>query len=195
MLSNMESTPQRPTAAEASAAVGKDAKEEEKAAAGKVVDENHAKARELLDHAVSLKQDYAPAHYWLAVLLEREGKVKEAVAKLESVRNYNPKDLGVGFQLAILYYQNKEVDKAIAELERIIGLNPEYSNARWYLAAMYEEGDDLDGAIAQIEEVKKLNPGNKDIEARLEGLMTKKSGGSAPAEEGLPEPVEGETAP
>ena len=34
--------------------------------------------------------------------LERQGKVTEAVAKLESVRNYNPNDLGVGFQLAIL---------------------------------------------------------------------------------------------
>lgn len=183
-------------AGEAAAKVGEDASNDEKAAAKATVDSNHAKARELLDRAVSLKQDYAPAHYWLAVLLEREGKVPEAIAKLESVRNYNPRDLGVGFQLAILYYQNKETDKAIAELERIIGLNPEYSNARWYLSAMYEEKGELDKAIAQIEEVQKLNPDNKDVATRLEALKTKKSGGAAPAEEGLPEPVvEGEGAP
>lgn len=181
-------------AAQAAGSVGQDAKEEEKAAAKKMIDENHAKARELLDRAVALKQDYAPAHYWLAVLLEREGKVDEAIAKLESVRNYNPKDLGVGFQLAILYYQNKQVDKAIAELERIIGLNPEYSNARWYLAAMYEEKGELDKAIAEIEKVLELNPDNEDVKKRLEALKAKKSGAPAPTEEGLPDPVEPDPA-
>lgn len=183
-------------AAAAANGVSKDAEDEEKAAAQKVIAENNAKAKELLDSAVALKQDYAPAHYWLAVLFEREGKVAEALAKLESVRNYNPNDLGVGFQLAILYYQNKEADKAIAELERIIGLNADYANARWYLAAMYEEKGDLDGAIEQIEAVQKLNPDNQDVGKRLEALKAKKSGGDAPAEEGLPEPVvEGEQAP
>lgn len=183
-------------AAEAAGSVTRDSKEEERAAAQKKVEGHHAKARELLDLAVSLKQDYAPAHYWLAVLFEREGKVAEALAKLESVRNYNPNDLGVGFQLAILYYQNKEVDKAIAELERIIGLNPDYSNARWYLAAMYEEKGQLDKAIEQIEEVLRLNPDNEDVKKRLEALKAKKSGAPAPAEEGLPDPVvEGEPAP
>jgi tetratricopeptide (TPR) repeat protein len=179
-------------AAQAAGSVGKDAKEEEKAAAKKTVDENHAKARELLDKSVSMKQDYAPAHYWLAVLLEREGKVAEAVAKLESVRNYNPNDLGVGFQLAILYYQNEQKDLAIAELERIIGLNAEYSNARWYLAAMYEEKGDLDKAIAQVEKIVELNPDNQDVKERLEALKAKKSGAAAPPDEGLPEPPDGE---
>jgi len=179
-------------AAEAANSVGRDAKDDEKAAAQKAIDEHHAKARELLELAVSLKQDYAPAHYWMAVLLEREGKVPEAIAKLESVRNYNPKDLGVGFQLAILYYQNKELDKAIAELERIVGLNPEYSNARWYLAAMYEEKGQLDKAIAQIEEVLKLNPDNEDVKKRLEALKAKKAGQPVPEEPGLPAPPEGE---
>lgn len=183
-------------AAETAGAVGDGAKEDEKAAAKAKVDADHAKARELLDRAVALKQDYAPAHYWLAVLLEREGKVKEALAKLESVRNYNPNDLGVGFQLAILYYQNEESAKAIAELERIIGLNPEYANARWYLSAMYEEKGDLDKAIEQISKVKEMNPENQDVAKRLEALMAKKSGAAAPAEEGLPEPVvEGEGEP
>jgi len=185
-------------AAQAAAGVGQDASEEAKATAKSSVDMNHAKAKELLDRAVALKQDYAPAHYWIAVLLEREGKVGEAVAKLESVRNYNPRDLGVGFQLAILYYQNKETDKAIAELERLITLNPDYSNARWYLSAMYEEKGDLDKAIEQIEKILAVdvNKGNKDIEARLEALKTKKSGGAAPpAEEGLPEPVEPDPSP
>lgn len=181
-------------AQQAAGSAGKDASDDEKAASKKAVEENHAKAKELLEKAIALKQDYAPAHYWTAVLLEREGKVNEALAKLESVRNYNPRDLGVGFQLAILYYQAGQKDKAVSELERLVGLNPEYANARWYLAAMYEEKGELDKAIAQIEAVLSIdvNKGNADVQKRLNDLKAKKSGGGAPADAGLPAPPEGE---
>lgn len=171
------------------AKVSRDAKEEEKSRIQATVEDLLRQAREKFDKSIELKQDYAPAHYWVAVILERQGKTGEALAKLESVRNYNPNDLGVGFQLAILYYQNGDKDKAIAELERLVRLNAQYSNARWYLASMYEEKGRLDDAIAQIEEVKKANPGNADVEKRLEDLKVKKSGGGT-APEGLPEPVE-----
>lgn len=180
----------------AQASIGKDTKEEDKAKAQKAVEDNLTKSREQLDAAVALKQDYAPAHYWIAVILARQGKTSEAVAKLESVRNYNPNDLGVGFQLAILYYQDKQTDKAIAELQRLIKINPDYSNARWYLSVMLEEKGDLDGAIAQIEAVLKANPDNADVQKRLDTLKAKKSGAPAPAPEGgLPEPVEASPSP
>jgi Flp pilus assembly protein TadD len=168
---------------------GKDLKDDVKASLEKTVKESQQKARESLEKALALKQDYAAANYWMALLLQAEGKADEAMAKLESVRNATPNDLGVGFQLAILYYQNKQVDKAITELRRLIGLEAQYSNARWYLAAMLEEKGDLDGAIGQIEEVAKANPGNADVQKRLDDLKAKKAGAAAPAEEGLPEPV------
>ncbi|MFA5854253.1 MAG: tetratricopeptide repeat protein [Patescibacteria group bacterium] len=169
---------------------GKDMKDDQKAALEKVVKDAQQKAREGLEKALALKQDYAAANYWMALLLQSEGKSGEAAAKLESVRNSNPNDLGVGFQLAILYYQNKETDKAIAELRRVIGLEPQYSNARWYLAAMLEEKGDLDGAIGHIEEVLKANPDNADVQKRLDDLKAKKAGAAAPVEEGLPDPVQ-----
>ncbi len=169
---------------------GKDLKEEQKAALQKTMTDAQKAARENLDKALELKQDYAAANYWTAVLLQSEGKSDEAAAKLESVRNANPNDLGVGFQLAILYYQNHQTDKAIAELQRLIGIEPQYSNARWYLAAMYEEKGNLDGAIAQIEEVLKANPGNADVQKRLDDLKAKKSGAAVAPEGGLPNPVE-----
>lgn len=177
-------------AAEQQAQAAKDAKEEVKAAVKKTVDDLLVKAVENFDKAVELKADYAPAHYWIAVVLQRQGKIGEALAKLESVRNYNPRDLGVGFQLAILYYQNNQKDKAITELERIIGLSPQYSNARWYLAAMYEEDGKLDQAVAQIEEILKYNKDDENVKKRLQDLKDKLAAGKAPKTEGLPEPVE-----
>ena len=169
---------------------GKDLKEEQKAAFQKTITDAQKVARENLDKAIMLKQDYAAANYWMAVLLQSEGKSDEAAVKLESVRNSNPNDLGVGFQLAILYYQNKQTDKAITELQRLIGIEPQYSNARWYLAAMYEEKGNLDGAIGQIEEVLKANPSNVDVQKRLDELKAKKNGTPTTPEGGLPNPVE-----
>jgi tetratricopeptide (TPR) repeat protein len=174
---------------------GKDIKDDQKAELEKMMKDARQKARESLEKALALKQDYAAANYWMALLLQAEGKADEATAKLESVRNASPNDLGVGFQLAILYYQNKQVDKAIAELRRVIGLEAQYSNARWYLAAMLEEKGDLDGAIGHIEEVLKANPGNTDVQKRLNDLKAKKAGTGTASEDGLPEPVESSQTP
>lgn len=169
--------------------INRDSSEQEQTVANAKESENLTKAKTLFERAVALKQDYAPAHYWLAIVMEREGKVNEAIAKLESVRNYNPSDLGVGFQLAILYYQDKQISKAIVELERLIGINPEYSNARWYLSVMYEENKELEKAIAQIVEIQKSNPNNRDVAKRLEDLQAKLSGTTVSSTGGLPEPV------
>lgn len=173
--------------------ITKDTKAEDKDKLQKDTTDNLNKASEQFNKAIDLKQDYAPAHYWLAMVLVRQGKTADAVAKLESVRNYNPNDLGVGFQLAILYFQNGQKDKAIAELQRLIGLAPQYSNARWYLAAMLEDKGDIEGAIAQIEEVKKANPDNTDVQKRLDDLNAKKSGKPSSSSSTLPEPPSGTT--
>lgn len=177
------------------AAVGsitKDTKADDKTAIQKTATDNLNKASEQFNKSISLKQDYAPAHYWLAMVLVRQGKTADAISKLESVRNYNPNDLGVGFQLAILYWQNDQKDAAIGELQRLIKIEPHYSNARWYLAAMLEDKGDIDGAIAQIQEVKKDNPDNTDVQKRLDDLNAKKNGASSPPVEELPNPPEGQ---
>ncbi len=176
----------------ARAQIGKDTKADDRDRLQKAADEALDKAGEQFDRAVMLKRDYAPAHYWIAAVLVRRGKTSDAIAKLEAVRNYNPKDLGVGFQLAILYYQNGQKDKSIAELGRLIQVEPHYANARWYLAAMYEEQGQIDSAIAQIEAVKKDNPDNPDVQKRLDDLNAKKNGTApTPSGGGLPVPPSG----
>ncbi len=166
---------------------GKD--ETDKAAAKKEINDFLSKAKDNLDKAVTLKPDYAPAHYWMALVLRDMGQTAEAVKRLEIVRASNPNDLGVGFQLAIMYYQNNQKDKAITELERVVALSPQYSNARWYLSAMYEEAGRLDDAIAQVQEVLKYNKDSDTVKQRLDALTAKKAGQPAPAQPGLPNPI------
>ncbi len=157
-------------------------------------------AEGLLLKGTELKNDYAPGHYYLAAVYERQKKIPEAIVRLETVRNSAPLDIGIGFQLATLYVRNKNTDQAQSELERIIGLRENYSNARWLLAAIYEEKGQRDKAIEQLEKVVELNPDNKAVAQRLSdlksGKKTKRSTGTIEEGEELKENVgEEETAP
>ena len=159
--------------------------DEETAAAAQIkLDESLTLAAEALDKAIELKPDYAPALYQLAIVFERQGRLDDAVLKMESVAQYNPLDVGVAFQLGLLYIRQGDYDAAEAQLERTVTLLPTYSNARWYLAAVYEVNGDLEAATEQVQEVYNLNPDNELVKERLERLL----GGEVSDE--IPEPVE-----
>ncbi len=150
-----------------------------------------AKAVDSFNKAIELKSDYAPARFDLALALDRQGKLKEAITKMEEVVGLNPQDVGVGFQLALMYYRDDRKSDAIGLLEAVVTLSPNYSNARWYLAAMYEEKGDLDKAIEQIKKVDELNPDTEIVKKKLDELNKKKAAPAAPAEgQPLPPPVE-----
>jgi len=129
-----------------------------------------ASAEQYLNQAIALKSDYASAHYYLAAVFERQGKLTEAVDRLVVLRDYRPLDVGLGFQLAVFYISLKDYDSAQKELERIIELSPDYSNARWYLASMYEIGGNLTKAIEQITKLAEINPDNQFVQDRLNSL-------------------------
>lgn len=158
--------------------------------AQKKVDDLLAKAVDTFNKAIELKADYAPAHYNLALALDRQGKLKEAISRMEAVATLNNQDVGVGFQLALLYYRDGRKDPAIKLLESVVQLAPSYSNARWYLAAMYEEKGNFDGAISQVEKVLALNPDSDLVKKKLEELKAKKATPPAPSIPPLPPPVE-----
>lgn len=145
------------------------------------------KAVDEFNKAIALKGDYAPAHFNLSLALDRQGKLKEAIVKMENTVQLQSTDVGVGFQLALLYYRDSRKDDAMKLLESVVRLAPNYSNARWYLAAMYEEKGNLDGAIEQIKKVAELNKDNETVTKKLADLTAKK--GAAPAS-GLPAPVD-----
>jgi tetratricopeptide (TPR) repeat protein len=138
------------------------------------------KAAEALNQAIQAKPDYAPAHYSLGLVYERQGRVKDAITKLEQVLSVDNKNVGVAFQLGILYYRDNQKDKSQNIFEQLVAFDPTYSNARWYLSALYEEKGRYDDAIAQVNEVKKLNPDNKLVDERLTYLEGLKKTNAAP---------------
>lgn len=170
---------------------GTDTKDEEaKKTAQTKTDDLLSKAVDAFNKAVELKSDYAPARYNLSLALDRQGKLKDAISRMEEVVTLNPQDVGVGFQLSLMYFRDDRKQEAVRLLEQVVKLSPKFSNARWYLAAMYEEKDDLPMAIAEIEKVLELNPGNELVTRKLDELKKKKGSPSAPAEGQLPPPVD-----
>ncbi len=132
------------------------------------------KAEEAFNKAIELKANYAPAHYQLSLAYERQGRLDDAIGKLESVARYNPQDVGVAFQLGQLYLRRDikgDSERAKNAFEYAISLAPSYSNARWFLASIYEQQGDVKAAIEQIEKVLELNPGNQLVKTRLDRLL------------------------
>lgn len=145
-----------------------------------------AAAEKALMSAIQLKPDYAPAHYYLASTYERQGRLDDAVTRLAAIRNSQPNDIGLGFQLSMMYLRVKKYDLARAELERIVQISPNYSNALWYLASLYELDGDLAKAVAAVEKVAGLNPDNQGVKDRLARLRSGETTAAipAPVEEG-----------
>jgi len=124
-------------------------------------------AEQAFTSAIQTKNDYLPAHYYLASVYERQGRLQEAAQRLAALRNNNQSDIGVAFQLSQMLIRLQKYDLATKELERIVGLSPDYSNGLWYLASMYEVSQRQPDAIKLVEKVVTLNPDNEAAKNRL----------------------------
>jgi tetratricopeptide (TPR) repeat protein len=130
-----------------------------------------ATAEQAFTTAIQYKSDYLPAHYYLAATYERQGRLDQALGRLVALRNNNPADTGLAFQLSQLLIRLGEYETALSELARIVELSPDYSNALWYLASMYEISDQQGAAIDAVRRVVQLNPENEVAKTRLQRML------------------------
>ena len=127
-------------------------------------------AMENLDKSISFKPNYAPAHFEQAMIYDRQGKLKEAIAKMEINKQLLPSDTGIAFQLAVLYYRAEKYTQAKAEFIRAIVLDDNFSNARYFLGLLYDREGNKEDAIDQFERIIQLNPDNEQIKQILANL-------------------------
>lgn len=133
------------------------------------------KAKTYLEKSIALKADYAPAHFLSASISLKEGKVKEAIEKLELTKMAAPFDPGLAFQLGLIYYQNNQPDKARLEFERAISIDPNYSNSRYFLGLIYDNFGNKQAALVQFEKIAELNPDNQEIKKIVKNLKSERS--------------------
>lgn len=146
-------------------------------------------AADWFNKAITAKPDYAEAHFNLALVYEREGKLKDAVTKVEQVLAASPTDTGIAFQLATLYFRAGDKAASRTLFEQIVQATPNFSNARWLLSGVYEDAGLYEEAIKQVEEVEKLNPGVPEIQQRLEVLKKARDEKRPAKAQPLPTPV------
>lgn len=159
--------------------------------------ENLKLARDNFDKAISLKVDYAPAHYQIAMIYIREEKIKEAITKLEEIKQISPFDTGLAFQLGLLYYNDNQFENARNQFERAVLIDPNYSNAHYFLGLIYDRDGKKNEAISHFEKIEQLNPDNQEVKKILANLRAGKPAlegvvpSEPPVEEKPPERLEG----
>lgn len=138
----------------------------------------------LLNEALRVKPDYAPAHYYLAAAYERQGKLEDAAGRLKALTEISPNDTGLGFQLAVIYIKMEKLDEAEKELQRVLEIDKNYSNAMWYLAAIKANRNQVPEALALLRRIEKLNPDNTTVK---QSITTLEAGGTTSPQ---PNPLE-----
>jgi tetratricopeptide (TPR) repeat protein len=146
------------------AAVVRKAKQDESEALGKAV--------LWFQNALTLKSDYVPAEYYLAVVLDREGKTAEAITYLEKVSQQDQVADHL-FELGVLYTRVGDRAKAIQAFERAVAMDGAQMRARWQLASLYEDAGRLDDALVQLRTVAASVPTNTAVQKRLQVLEAK----------------------
>lgn len=131
-----------------------------------------AAAREYLKQAVSLKRDYAEAHFLLAQLEASAGNIGAAIGSAETTALLAPDDIGALFQLGLLYYQNRNFNEARLVLERAVGINSSYSNARYFLGLIYARERQTDKALGEFQKIAELNPANQEVKTIIQNLLS-----------------------
>ncbi len=128
------------------------------------------KALDAYNNAIKIKPDYSTVHFEIALVYDMQGRINEAIVKMESNRSFSPRDIGIAFQLAVLYYKNSQFDKAKAEFIRTVGLDENHSNARYFLGLLFDGEGNKTAAIEQFEKIDELNPGNEHVGQILANL-------------------------
>jgi tetratricopeptide (TPR) repeat protein len=80
---------------------------------------NDAEALKLVENAIELNEEMVMALNLKGVLLEREGKLKEAIFNYEKALNIAPGDINLSYNLAVAYFKSDRRSEAKAIFEKI----------------------------------------------------------------------------
>ena len=131
---------------------------------------NQELAKEGLAKAIELKQNYTDAIFLSARLSAEEGKLNEAIAKVESASIISPNDVGLFFNLGFLKYSDSDFEGAVVALERAVSLRPDYANAKYFLGLSYDRVGRTEEAVVQFEGIEITNPDNNEVKQILANL-------------------------
>ena len=139
-------------------------------------------AEEQFNKAVALKDDYTPAHFNQALAYELKGEIDSAIDKLIRMREFNPQDIDVLYELGTLYAGKNDTDKAIEAFSTIISIVPKHANSHYSLGVLYERIGDIEKARVEFNKVLETNPNNQLVKDKLNSLNTANTSENAETE-------------
>lgn len=116
------------------------------------------RALQLIQEAPTVKEDQE-LKYLEALLLEGEGELTKAVAKLEDLLSQGPPKPHYLFRLGVLYHKLGKKDESLKIMEEVIRLDPNHADAlNWVGYSYAERGVNLDEAERLIRRALELKP-------------------------------------
>jgi len=127
------------------------------------------------EKALSIKPDYAKAHYNLGIALQELGKLHDSVKSYENSLAFEPENAQVHNNLAIVLRELDQLEKAEVSSRKAIVINPEYAEAYSSLSIILYANGDLDSALESIEKAYAIDPESKLIKLLLVILKARKN--------------------
>jgi TolB-like protein/Tfp pilus assembly protein PilF len=108
-------------------------------------------ARRNLEHAISLNQNYAPAHHWLGVLLTATKDFSEAGRSLQRARRLDPASLPILTDLGFhLHYSGRNAEAQEA-LRRVFQRDPNFPLAHFWMGRVLHAQGDCSNSLREFQ--------------------------------------------
>ncbi len=133
-----------------------------------IVNSDNAEYSEAIDefkHAITLKPNYAEAHYHLGNAYFNLHRYEESLVSYKQAVKLKPKYVDAQFSLGILSSMLSNNNDAIKAFKQVIKLQPNNSKAAFSLGNVYYELEKYDEAVEAYKQAVKSSP--KYAEARL----------------------------
>ena len=130
------------------------------------------------EKALSIKPDYAKAHYNLGIALQELGKLHDSVKSYENSIAFEPENAQAHNNLAIVFRELDQLKKAEASSRKAIALDPDYAEAYSSLSIILFTSGNLNSALESIEKAYSIDPESKLIKLLLAILKARKNRGA-----------------
>ena len=127
------------------------------------------------EKALSIKPDYAKAHYNLGGALQELDKLHDSAKSYENAIALEPENAQAHNNLAIVLRELDQLEEAEVSCRKAIVLDPEYAEAYSCLSMILYANGDLNSALESIEKAHSINPKLKIIKLLLAVLKARQT--------------------
>ena len=124
--------------------------------------------------ALSIKPDYAKAHYNLGIALQELGNLDDSVRSYQSAITLEPENAQAYNNLAVVLRELEQLEDAEVICRKAIFLDPKYAEAYCTLSIILYASGDLNSALEIIEKAYSINQKSKLIKLLLAILKARR---------------------